>query len=48
MMDFSTVKSITIPEGSVKKITAGDIVLWQQEPDDANLLPLSADEDVLS
>ena len=29
-MNFNTVKSITIPEGSVKKITCDDIVLWEK------------------
>lgn len=28
-MDFSTVKSITIPEGKVKRILSGSTVLWQ-------------------
>lgn len=27
-MDFSTVKSLTIPEGNVVKIMSGDVVLW--------------------
>lgn len=30
MIDFSTVKSITIPEGTVTKITAGGVVLWEK------------------
>lgn len=29
-MNFADVKEITIPEGSVKKITASDITLWQK------------------
>lgn len=29
-MNFANVKSITIPEGSVKKITAGGVVLWEK------------------
>lgn len=33
MIDFSTVKSITIPEGKVAKITQGSTVLWQVEPE---------------
>lgn len=28
-MDFANVKSITIPEGNVKKITCGSVVLWE-------------------
>jgi hypothetical protein len=32
MMDFSTVNSITIPEGAVKKITnSSGVVLWEGE-----------------
>ena len=30
MVDFAGVKSITIPEGSVKKITAKGVVLWEK------------------
>lgn len=29
-MDFSQVKGLTIPEGSVTKITSGGVVLWQK------------------
>lgn len=29
-MNFANTKSITIPEGSVKKITAGGVVLWEK------------------
>ena len=29
-MDFSGVKSITIPEGSVKKIVANGVTLWEK------------------
>ena len=28
-MDFANVKSVTIPEGNVKKITCGSVVLWE-------------------
>lgn len=28
-MNFANVKSITIPEGKVKKITAGGVVIWE-------------------
>lgn len=30
MIDFTGVKAITIPEGSVKKITRGSTVLWEK------------------
>lgn len=30
MIDFASVKSITIPEGNVKKITAGGVVIWKK------------------
>lgn len=36
-MDFSSVKAITIPEGSVKKITAGSVVLWEKRANYTNL-----------
>lgn len=29
-MNFATLKSLTIPEGSVKKITSGGVVLWEK------------------
>lgn len=45
MMDFSMVKSISITEGTVQKITAGDTVLWQQGPGYTNLLPRAVDGD---
>ena len=45
MMDFSTVKAITIPEGAVRKITTGDTALWQQGPGYTNRLPLAVDAD---
>lgn len=43
-MDFAGIKSLAIPEGSVKKITAGGVVLWEKpasyinlaEPNDTN------------
>ncbi len=35
MIDFSTVKDITIPEGSVSKITSGSALLWER----SGLLP---------
>ena len=34
MLDFTGVKSITIPEGSVKKITSGGVVLWQLQTEE--------------
>lgn len=34
MVDFAGVKSITIPEGSVKKITSGGVVLWQLQTEE--------------
>lgn len=37
-MNFANVKSITIPEGKVKKITAGGVVLWE-EISYTNLVP---------
>jgi hypothetical protein len=33
-MNFSTVKSVTIPEGKVIKITQGSTVLWQEEAEE--------------
>lgn len=42
MIDFTNVKAITIPEGSVKKITSGGVVLWEkpeQEQWDGTILP---------
>ena len=32
-MDFSKVKSLTIPEGNVVKIMSGDVVLWTKSSD---------------
>lgn len=31
-MDFSRVKNITIPEGTVAKIMSGSVLLWQSNP----------------
>lgn len=36
MLDFSGVKALTIPEGSVKKITRGTTVLWEK-PSEMNV-----------
>lgn len=46
MIDFSTVKSITIPEGKVKRILSGTTVLWKGGPN--NLLPKATDLDRVS
>lgn len=43
MIDFSTVKSITIPEGIVKQISIDDIILWKGGI--TNLVPTSIDTD---
>jgi hypothetical protein len=43
-MDFSGIKTITIPEGSVKKITANGVTLWEKISF-TNLLPLSIGSD---
>jgi hypothetical protein len=37
-MIFTGVKSITIPEGSVKKITAGGVVLWEKPKGITNII----------
>jgi hypothetical protein len=42
-MDFSQVKSLTIPEGEVVQIAAGDTILWKAGP--TNLVPLSTEAD---
>ena len=34
-MDFSKVKSLTIPEGQVIKIVSGDVVLWTKPKEPA-------------
>lgn len=42
-MDFPKVKSMTIPEGTVKKIEVGGVVLWKSGY--TNLVPLSTETD---
>lgn len=42
-MDFLKLKSMTIPEGKVKKIETGDVVLWKSGY--TNLVPLSTEAD---
>ncbi len=32
MIDFSTLKNLTIPEGSVKEIAIGGVTVWKNEP----------------
>ena len=44
-MDFSSIKAIAIPEGAVKKIACGDVVLWQKRVLYTNLVPLSTEAD---
>ena len=44
MIDFTGVKAITIPEGSVKKITANGVTLWEKISF-VNLLPLAIGSD---
>lgn len=44
VVNFSGVKSVTIPEGSVKKITANGVVLWEKKGF-TNLVPLSTEAD---
>lgn len=46
-MDFSKIKAITIPEGKVKQISIGNIVIWKAvvEPSYTNLVPLSTEAD---
>ena len=34
-MDFSKVKSLTIPEGGVTKIMSGNVVLWTKPKEPA-------------
>lgn len=41
VVNFAGVKSITIPEGSVKKITASGVVLWEKKKEIVNLIDLS-------
>lgn len=43
-MDFSTLKSLTIPEGEVTKIAVGDTVLWEAITY-TNQVPISTDTD---
>ena len=43
-MDFSTVKSLVIPEGEVIKITSGSTVLWEAITF-TNQVPISTDTD---
>ena len=47
-MDFSTVKSLTIPEGNVIKIMSGDVVLWTKSShvQEGQLLYLQNGEDL--
>ena len=35
-MDFSKVKSLTIPEGNVVKVVSGNVVLWTKSKEPAN------------
>ena len=42
-MDFASVKSITIPEGKVKRIEIDGVVIWQSEP--KNWVKYSTTED---
>ena len=35
-MDFSKVKSLTIPEGNVVKVVSGNVVLWTKPKEPAN------------
>ena len=35
-MDFSKVKSLTIPEGQVIKVVSGNVVLWTKPEEPAN------------
>ncbi len=44
-MIFTGVKSITIPEGSVKKITANGVVLWEKKAGYINMIPLATAAD---
>ena len=43
MIDFSTVKEITIPEGAVKKIVCNGVELWKSGY--TNMVPSSKDSD---
>ena len=44
-MDFTGIKSLTIPEGSVKKITAGGVVLWEKITAIKNWVKFSTEAD---
>lgn len=44
-MDFSKVKSITIPEGKVKRITCGGVVLWKVPENKKNWMIYSTEAD---
>ena len=46
-MDFSKVKSITIPEGNVKSIFVGGIKIWSAEPKQLTAPIITLAEDVL-
>lgn len=44
-MDFSNVKAITIPEGVVKKIVVGNVVLWEEPASYKNWVLYSTESD---
>lgn len=44
-MDFSTIKAIAIPEGDVKKITVGSVVLWEEPASYKNWVFYSTEAD---
>lgn len=44
-IDFSGVKAISVPEGSVSRILWGSTVLWKKPSSYTNLVPLSTDTD---
>ena len=46
-MDFSSVKAITIPEGSVSSIQIGGVTVWSSVPD-APTVSISADDTTYS
>ncbi len=45
MLEFAKMKAITIPEGSVKKITANGVTLWEKSARFTNLLPMATNAD---
>lgn len=45
MIDFSKVRSITISDGTVKKISSGSATLWEKRGAYTNQVPLSIDTD---